>query len=87
MPKTSKVLFVVAGALTIVTVLVVAYIWIGSQVFGINTSRLDPAQGPSWPFQLIYLSIIGTAICAVTAAVVAVASRLHRSRNYKPGRN
>lgn len=74
MSKASKPLFIVAGMLGIVAILVIAYIWIGSQVFGLNTSRLDPTQGPSWPMDVVVWSLIGAFFALAGGIVMAVAS-------------
>ncbi|MBB6404730.1 hypothetical protein [Arthrobacter sp. AZCC_0090] len=74
MSKASKLLFIVAVVLGAIAILVVAYIWIGSQVFGLDNSRLDPTQGPSWPMDVVGWSLI-CALFALTGGIVtAVAS-------------
>ena len=75
MSKASKVLFTVAGVLGAIMLLVIAYIWIGSQVLGINTSRLDPSQGPSWPMEVAVWSFVGAVIAAAAGIILSVASR------------
>lgn len=74
MSKASKLLFIVAGVLGATAILVVAYIWIGSQVFGLNTSRLDPTQGLSWPMDVVVWSLIGAFFALAGGIVMAVAS-------------
>ena len=78
MSKATKLLFIVAVVLGATAVLVVAYIWIGSQVFGLNTSRLDPEQGPSWPMGVIVLSMSGS-LFALTGGIVLAVISAHRT--------
>ncbi|MCA4133149.1 hypothetical protein [Arthrobacter sp. M4] len=72
-PRATKWLFIIAGALGAVAVFVIAYIWIGSQVFGINTSRLDPSQGPAWPMNVVVWPLIGALSAAAVGIVLAIA--------------
>ncbi|UVJ39310.1 alkaline shock response membrane anchor protein AmaP [Arthrobacter sp. CJ23] len=72
MSKTSKWLILLSIVSLATMFLVLAYVWIGSQVFGINTSRLDPAQGPSWPMHVVVWSLgvgIILAVCGITLAL------------------
>lgn len=78
MYKAQKPLFIVAVVLGATAVLVVNYIWIGSAVFGLNTSRLDPEQGPSWPMHVVVLSMSG-ALFALTAGIVLAVVSAHRT--------
>ncbi|MEV8147964.1 hypothetical protein AB0O52_07420 [Arthrobacter sp. NPDC080073] len=78
MYKAQKLLFIVAIVLGATAVLVVNYIWIGSAVFGLNTSRLDPEQGPSWPFAVVSLSVVGALFALMAGIVLAVVSA-HRT--------
>lgn len=75
MSKASKVLFIAAGVLGAIMLLVIVYVWIGAQVFGINTSRLDPSQGPSWPMEVVVWSLIGAVIAAAAGLSLTIASR------------
>lgn len=78
MSKAMKLLFIVAVVLGAVAILVVGYIWIGSAVFGLNTSRLDPTQGPSWPMDVIVWSM-GGALFALMGGIVLAVISAHRT--------
>ncbi|MFK4295944.1 membrane associated rhomboid family serine protease [Arthrobacter sp. GAS37] len=78
MSKAEKLLFIVAVVLGAIAVLVVGYIWIGSAVFGLNTSRLDPEQGPTWPFAVVSLSVVGSLFALMGGILLAVFSA-HRT--------
>ncbi|MCZ9882352.1 hypothetical protein [Arthrobacter sp. B2a2-09] len=80
MSKAQKLLFIAAVVLGATAILVYAYIWIGSEVFGLNTSRLDPDQGPSWPFAVISLSVIGS-LFALTGGILFAVFSAHRTPN------
>lgn len=81
MSKASKLLFIIAGVLGAVAVLIIAYIWIGSQVFGLNTSRLDPSQGPAWPMEVVVWSLIGALSASAVGIVLAVVGSRRGSRS------
>lgn len=85
MYKAQKLLFIGAVVLGATAVLVVNYIWIGSQVFGLNTSRLDPEQGPSWPFAVVSCSVIGSLFALMGGILFAVFSP-HRTPPHSPER-
>ena len=85
MSKAQKRLFIVAVVLGATAVLVVNYIWIGSAVFGLNTSRLDPEQGPSWPFAVVSLSVVGS-LFALTGGIVLAVISAHRTPPHPPDR-
>ncbi|MGO4857999.1 hypothetical protein [Arthrobacter sp. 2MCAF14] len=78
MSKATKLLLIVAVVLGAIAILVVNYIWIGSQIFGLNTSRLDPEQGPSWPFAVVSLSVVG-ALLALMGGIVLAVVNAHRT--------
>ncbi|MGO4587083.1 hypothetical protein AB4Z38_24845 [Arthrobacter sp. 2RAF6] len=78
MYKAQKLLFMVAVVLGAAAVLVVNYIWIGSAVFGLNTSRLDPEQGPTWPFAVVSFSVVGSLFALMGGILFAVFSA-HRT--------
>lgn len=72
MSKTPKVLFLLSATCLATMFLVLAYIWIGAKDFGINTSRLDPAQGPSWPMHVVVWSLLGGIASAVAGIALAL---------------
>ncbi|MDQ0031473.1 hypothetical protein [Arthrobacter bambusae] len=78
MYKAESLFFIVAVVLGATAILVGGYIWIGSQVFGLNTSRLDPAQGPAWPFAVISCSVVGS-LFALAGGIVLAVVRAHRT--------
>jgi|GEM_PF-5569153 len=72
MVRLTKAMFMMAAALVLVMVGVVGYVWIGYEVFGLNTSRLDPAQGPSWPMVVTIYSGGGACFAFLAALVLAL---------------
>lgn len=71
MIRLTKVMFMTAAGLLLVAVGVIGYIWIGHHLFGLNTSRLDPGQGPSWPMVVTVYSGCGAFFAFLAALALA----------------
>lgn len=84
MLNAAKILFIASVVLGVVAVLVVSYIWIGSTVLGINTSHLDPAQGPSWPMDAVVWSLAGALVSVACGVVLTIVNSRRRSKAPRP---
>ncbi len=76
MIRFSRIFTILAAILFFISILVIAYIWIGFSVFGINTSRLDPEQGPAWPMTTSVLAFFGSIVCLIVGFSLKLATVL-----------
>lgn len=79
--RVATAILVVAVLLIAVVVAVLAYVIVGGLVFGVTTSSLDPAQGPSWPVHLVVWSFLGSIAATIGGALLAWLSRRGKSES------